>query len=82
MLTLYRAALHIRRAEPGLGDGPIAWLAADPGVLAFRRGEGFICLVNLTGSPAELPGHEEILLTSGPLTDGLLPTDTAIWLRA
>ncbi|MDX6354132.1 MAG: alpha-glucosidase, partial [Streptomyces sp.] len=81
MLTLYRAALHIRRAEPGLGDGPITWLSADPGVLAFRRTEGFVCLVNLSSAAAELPAHEEILLTSGPLTDGLLPTDTAIWLR-
>jgi len=81
MLTLYRAALRLRRAEPGLGDGPITWLSADPGVLAFRRSEGFTCVVNLSSSPAQLPTHQEILLTSGPLPDGLLPTDTAIWLR-
>jgi alpha-glucosidase len=29
----------------------------------------------------ELPAHREVLLTSGPLLDGLLPPDTAVWLR-
>ena len=30
---------RIRRAEPGLGDGPLAWLPSDPDVLAFERGD-------------------------------------------
>ena len=31
MLELYRAALRLRRAEPGLGDGTLAWLPATRG---------------------------------------------------
>jgi alpha-glucosidase len=37
MLELYRAALALRRAEPSLGDGPMTWLPAGDGVLAFDR---------------------------------------------
>ncbi|WNI15259.1 glycoside hydrolase family 13 protein [Streptomyces sp. ITFR-21] len=82
MLSLYRAALRLRRAEPGLGDGPLGWLESAPEVLAFRRGENFVCLLNLGTEPAELPDHEELLLTSGPLAeDGRVPADTAVWLR-
>ncbi|MFD3943378.1 glycoside hydrolase family 13 protein [Streptomyces sp. NPDC058579] len=81
-LELHRAALRVRRAEPALGDGPFAWLPSADGVLAFTRGPGLTCLVNLTSEPVELPAHTEQLLASGPLADGLLPPDTTIWLRA
>ncbi|NUP42035.1 MAG: DUF3459 domain-containing protein, partial [Streptomyces sp.] len=81
MLSLYRAALRLRRAEPGLGDGTFAWLESAPGVLAFRRSPEFVCVVNLADPPAELPAGTEVLLTSGPLADGRLPADTAAWLR-
>ena len=56
MLHLYRAALAIRRAEPGLGDGPMTWLDAPDDVLAFARGE-LVCVVNLGGEPVALPEH-------------------------
>ncbi|WP_406399135.1 glycoside hydrolase family 13 protein [Streptomyces sp. NBC_00879] len=83
MLNLYRQALQLRRAAPGFGDGPLRWLPTAPGVLAFSRGGGLICVVNLAWDPAELPGHTSVLLTSGPLDDeGRLPRDTAAWLRA
>lgn len=82
MLTLYRTALRLRRAEPGFGDGPLEWLPAPEGVLALRRAPGLVCVVNLAGTSADLPDHESVLLTSGPLdADGRLPTDTAAWLR-
>jgi alpha-glucosidase len=80
MLELYRAALRIRRAEPALGDGTMSWLDAADGVLAFDRG-GIQCVVNLSPSPARLPGYAELLLASSPLDDGLLPPDCAVWLR-
>jgi alpha-glucosidase len=80
MLSLYREALRIRRAEPALGDGALRWLPASEGVLAFERGGRFACLLNLSAAPIALPPHEAVLLASGPLSDGLLPPDTAVWL--
>jgi len=47
-------------------------------VLAFRRGPLTVVL-NCGEEPAELPSGE-VLLSSGPLADGLLPPDTAAWL--
>jgi alpha-glucosidase len=81
MLELYRAALAIRRADPALGDGPVTWLPAPDGVLAFGRGAGLRCVVNLSQSPVGLPAHAEVLLASGPLRGGQLPADSAAWLR-
>jgi alpha-glucosidase len=83
MLQLYRSALRIRRAEPTLGDGPFAWLAAPDGVLAFARGANgeFVCVVNLSGSAVPLPVHGQIVLASGPLEAHGLPSDTAVWMR-
>jgi alpha-glucosidase len=81
MLTLYREALRLRRAQPELGDGPMSWLPAEPGVLAFTRGAGgFACVVNLSDAPTALPAGE-LLLASDPVIDGQLPPDTAAWLR-
>ena len=83
MLQLYRSALRIRHAEPTLGDGPFAWLAAPDGVLAFARGTDgeFVCVVNLSGSVVPLPVHGQIVLASGPLATRGLPSDTAVWMR-
>jgi alpha-glucosidase len=81
MLSLYREALRIRRTEPELHDGSLRWLNAPPGVLAFARGDGFLCIVNLSDSALELPGHAALLLASDHLADGRLPSDTAAWLR-
>ncbi len=82
MLELYRAALAIRRAEPGLGDGTLAWRQAPAGVLDFDRDPGIRCVANLSAAPADLPADAVILLASGPLTAaGQLPPDTTAWLR-
>jgi len=81
MLELYRAALALRRTEPGLGDGPMTWLPAGDGVLAFDRGGSVRCVVNISAAAAPLPEHAGLLLASGPLDGELLPPDTAVWLR-
>ncbi|MBQ0991517.1 glycoside hydrolase family 13 protein [Micromonospora sp. H61] len=81
MLELYRAAIQARKADPSLGDGELTWLPAPDGVLAFSRGGGFTCLVNLSAAPVPMPAQGELLLASGPLDDGLLPSDIAVWLR-
>jgi alpha-glucosidase len=97
MLELYRSALRLRRAEPALGDGPMTWRPAPDQVLAFDRlpasgdgasspaanepAPGVRCVVNLSPVPIDLPGHTEVLLASGPIAEGQLPPDTAVWLR-
>ena len=81
MLEFYRRALHLRRAQPALGDGTLRWLEAPEGALAFARDPGFVCIVNLSGDPVALPAGAELLISSGPFTgDGRLPRDTAVWL--
>lgn len=77
MLALYRKALRLRRTV----DGPFAWLPSGGGVLAFERGTGFRCLVNLSSSAVPLPAGAAVLLASGPSGDGLLAPDAAVWLR-
>jgi alpha-glucosidase len=79
MLALYRAALRIRRVEGALGDGEMTWLPAPDGVLAFARGAGFACAVNLSADVVPLPSGR-VLLASGPLDGDCLPADTAAWL--
>ncbi len=87
MLELYRAALRLRRAEPALGDGTMRWLPSPADVLAFTRsdpsrvGGDLSCVANLSPAPVALPADASVLLASGPLDGGLLPPDTAAWLR-
>ncbi len=79
-LSLYRTALSLRRATPELHDDAITWISAPDDCLSFRRGESFVVILNAGAAPSELP-RGEILLSSAPLEDGLLPPDTAVWLR-
>lgn len=79
-LTMYRRALAIRREESGLGDGPITWINAGHHVLAFERPGNFACYLNF-GDPIQLPPHSHVLISSAPIHDSVLPTDTAVWLR-
>jgi alpha-glucosidase len=80
MLELYRAALRLRRDLPALGEGALRWHETPEGVLLFSRTPGFVCAVNLSGAPFELPAHTDVLLTSGALDGAALPHDTAVWL--
>jgi alpha-glucosidase len=82
MLWLYRAALRIRRSEPAFRGTPLRWQPSADGVLAFDRGSGVRCIANLSPGPVGLPPHVTVLLASGPLDGGMLPRDTAVWLRA
>jgi alpha-glucosidase len=82
-LELYRAALRLRR-ELG-GDETLAWVehgaTASSHVLHFRRSTGWECLLNLGEADVELPAGE-VLLASGPLGEGALPPDAAVWVRS
>ncbi|SDF76068.1 alpha-glucosidase [Lentzea fradiae] len=77
MLHLYRALVALRPRGTEFG-----WLDLGRDVLAFHRGAGFTCVVNLGSTPVPLPPHTEVLLASEPVRDGLLSPDAAAWLRA
>ena len=81
MLDLYRTMLRIRRTDPALGDGPLRWLPSAPDVLAFERGDGFVCLTNFSPSPIELPAGGSLVLASAELSGARLPSDATAWLR-
>ena len=79
-LSLYRALLDGRRAHD-LGDGTLEWLAGfGDGVIAFRNGNVSV-VANLGDAPIALP-EGLLIAASGPVTDGLIPSDTAVWLTA
>jgi alpha-glucosidase len=81
ILNLYRSALRIRRASPALRSEHLVWLDAPTGVLSFMRTPAFVCLVNFSDTPVAIANDAAILLASGELPGGLLPPDTAVWLR-
>jgi alpha-glucosidase len=78
MLELYRAALRLRRELASLGEGELTWLDSPADVLAFQRGSGFVCCVNLGRHDYTLPEGWTILLASAAVS-GELPSDTAVW---
>ena len=80
-LELHRAALRLRHALPGLQTEDLAWSDGTPdGVLDLARGDGFRCVVNVSGDPVEAGDGWEVALASGPLDGGAVPRDTAVWL--
>ncbi|HYO44898.1 MAG TPA: alpha-amylase family glycosyl hydrolase, partial [Candidatus Limnocylindrales bacterium] len=88
MLALYRAALAIRRAHPGLAGERLALVPAPPGILAFDRDAGLRCLVNVSGEPIGVPAGFRVLLRSDATAAAgatraatPLPRDAAAWLE-
>lgn len=83
-LSLYRAALRLRKDTSALGFGsPLLWMDTHDGVLAFTResldGRTLMCAVNLTDRPVDITAAGTLLLASGPVTGAQLPPDTAAW---
>ncbi|KUP96888.1 glycoside hydrolase family 13 protein [Thermobifida cellulosilytica] len=80
-LALYRRALRLRRGFRS--DPRFCWDERFDGgdVLAFRRGADLLVVVNTGAAPAALPPGE-VLLASAELEAGVLPGNTAVWLRA
>ncbi|MFW3170287.1 glycoside hydrolase family 13 protein [Geodermatophilus sp. CPCC 206100] len=81
VLSLYRAALALRRTSPVFAGESLTWLPAPDGCLAFRRPGGLVCLLNVSGDDVPLP-EGEVLLASADVPSGVLPDDAAVWLRA
>ena len=79
MLLLYREAIALRRRIPALSSDRFRWLPTEPGVLAFTRGDGVACVVNLSARPVCAPVGSQLLLGSNPEVGEKLPPDTAGW---
>jgi alpha-glucosidase len=82
-LELYRSLLANRR-RLALGTGSLTWVdgyAAD--VVALTNGaderERVLVVANLGAEPVALPEDAEVVVASGPLEAGLVPTDTTVW---
>ncbi|GAB3819157.1 glycoside hydrolase family 13 protein [Tessaracoccus terricola] len=76
--SLYRDALRLRR-ELGLGRGELEWLDLGEGVVAFRSA-GVGVVTNVSAPSVALPAGE-VLLASGDVDDGTLPSNTTAWIR-
>jgi alpha-glucosidase len=92
-LTLYRAALALRRDLRALGDGALRWLPSPSAdVLIFERAakapdeRALICVANLGAETVSVEGLLPSVipvLASGPVpTLGEVPPDTAVWFTA
>ncbi len=79
-LNMYRRVLQLRREIPGFRSEEFAWRESAAGVLDFERGSWVRCLVNLSGGPIPLDTDWEVLVSSIPLGDAMLPHDAAAWL--
>jgi alpha-glucosidase len=80
MLNLYRTGLRIRRTAPWGEGTSLRWLPTPDEVLAFERGEHFICLVNFGAETVALPSGADVLIASDELEGGAVPQDTTVWL--
>jgi alpha-glucosidase len=77
MLSLYRAALRIRREHPGLASDAFRWLSSPTGTLLFERAAGLRCLVNLSSESIPRPAGGTPVLASLDSDD--VPADSALW---
>lgn len=80
-LSLYRAALAFRRKNGDLLGSRFGWEEAPAGCLAYRRGPNFLVFANMTDDAVALPDGE-VLLSSAPITNDIVPANTAVWLRS
>lgn len=81
MLCLYRSALRLRD-EHGRDDDEAQFLDLGRDVVAFRRGSGLTCVVNMGTQPVDLPDGELLLSSGSTRRDGSLCPDDAVWLMS
>ena len=78
-LTFYREALAARRGH-AVDAGDDVEVSVDGDLLVVRRGS-LIAVLNCGDETRALPAGE-VLVASGPLTDGGLPGNTAAWVSS
>lgn len=77
-LSLYRRALALRKQLQG--EEVLNWLDSPEGTMAFERPGSWVCFTNFSDEPVAIPAGE-VLVSSVPVTAGLLPANSAVWLR-
>ncbi|RZS31321.1 alpha-glucosidase [Herbihabitans rhizosphaerae] len=78
-LSLYRAALELRRTSDAFAGDELEWYGAPDGCFAFRRKPGgLVCALNTSSQRVPVPPGT-LLLSSCPLDAGYLPPDAAAW---
>lgn len=77
-LELYRRALELR-TEWMVDDEVLAWKDEGTDVVAFDRGSGVTCIVNMGTSPIPL-ADRRVLVASQPGIAEQLPPDCSVWL--
>ena len=78
-LEFYREALRARRTHALDAGDDVRIVDGPPDTLVIVRGALTIVL-NCGAAPVPLP-EGEVVVASGPVDDGKLPADTAVWLR-
>jgi alpha-glucosidase len=79
VLTLYRRAVAVRHARADFADLKVEFLDLGPDVMAFRGGDGMLCVVNTGTAAVPLPDGE--LLLASESTEHGLAAGAAAWLR-
>lgn len=78
-LNMYRRALAVRKQL--ISGEALTWATDDQGELIhFDRAHGWHVFTNFNGEPVALP-HGEVLVSSSPLSDNLLPAGTTVWMK-
>jgi alpha-glucosidase len=81
-LALYRELLSQRRDLSVASPGEFAWYAFASGTVCYRRNE-LTVVMNFGPSTVLLPPEfGDIVISSTPIIDRLLPVDSAVWLRS
>ena len=72
--AFYKEMLALRRAETDLRDGDTSFLASEEPVLAFLRGDGLVCVFNLSATSVDftLPkAADPVLHRNAAIRDGI-----------
>ena len=72
--AFYKEMLALRRAETDLRDGDTTFLASEEPVLAFVRGDGLVCVFNLSATSVDftLPkAADPVLHRNAAIRDGI-----------
>lgn len=83
MLSLYRRALAIRARDLRAENG-FRWLpggSTDTAVIAFGRGDDFVCITNFGPAAVDRPQGFDLLLSSQDGVEDTIAADVTVWLR-